>query len=233
MTGFEPNIPPPEPDPVWVPPEPVPRRPLWRPLGVLLSFAASILTLLGSFLTLLTSSIQVTDNERVVLTITSWGFRTTTNGVADSPTPVSLVPINGPPMVFAATALLTAAVVGLLASAAPGSVLITRAGSMIAVAAAAFVAATVWSILVQELNWIDRYSPSGLRGPQDYDVTTSIGLGFWLLLGATVAAIAGAVFACLPLRRRIRRRTEPDTPALGIPVVVVHRLPDEPADEPE
>ena len=210
---------------------PPPKRPLWRPLGALLCFGASILTLFATFLTLFTSDIQVVGVNRFVVTITSWELRATTNGVPEA-TPGGLVANHGPPLIVAAIVLVAAAVAGLLAAAAPSSVAITRIGSLTALGGAAFLAGITLVLTMEELSWLDQFRPGDSGGPQ-FTVDASIEIGFWLLAIANAAAIAGTVFAFLPLGRRLRRRTEPDTPPMGFPTaVVVHRLPDEPPDEP-
>src|SRR5439155_1440624 len=127
--------PPPEqdPDPVELVPErsrwrPAWRlrwRPRWRLLGALLCFASAILTLLGSFGTLFTATVEFSERSRSVLTITGWDIRVSTD-----------------------------------------------------------------------------------------------------------AALASIVFAWLPARARLDR-VEPDTSPIGVPVVVVHRLPDAEADDPQ
>ena len=243
MTGIEPNAEPPQPDPEWPPPaplEPPPpreRRQLWRPLGALLFFAAALMTLFGSFLTLFTSDVQAPNNDHFVLAVSGWGLRATINGAPDAASSEGIFATNGPPLIFAACVLLVAALLALLAAAAPASVPVGRISALTAVAGTAFLAGTTWTIGMQELSWLGFFGPNGAfsLGPR-YDVSATINVGFWLLITATAAAIAGGVFAFLPLRRRVRPRGEPDTPPLGIPglpgLAVVHRLPDEPPDEP-
>lgn len=257
MTGIEPNAqqsqsdptwsPQPDPDPAWSPlpdpdwpPPPPPRRPspLWRPLGALLCFAAAILTLLGSFLTLLTTEVRESNNSRFALTITGWDVSATTNGRPDAEGAAAIFPTNGPPLVAAAVVLLAAAILAVFAAAAP-STATTRANSVVTAAAAAFLAGTTATLLMEILNWYDRLRPNTPPGsPIQIDIVTTIGLGFWLIVTATTAALAGFVLTWLPLRRRPKNRIEPDTPTLGIPApvggdsAVVHRLPDEPAEEP-
>jgi hypothetical protein len=230
MTEIEPNVEPPQPDPVvYSPPaEPAPKRPIWRPIGVLLCFAASILTLLGSFMTLFRATVQFGQNSQLVLTITAWDIHAESAGRA---VPAGSTPDNGAPLVFAATVLLAAALLGLLATAVPVRVGIGRANIVLAAIGAAFLAGTVWTIGMQELAWREAF---GSRlAISDTDNAVSVTVGYWLLVIAAVVALASPVFAWLPARARSARE-EPQTPAFGVPVpVVVHRLPDAPADKPE
>jgi hypothetical protein len=241
MTGLEPNEDtPPRPDPVESLPAPPPapprrprRRPSWRLLGVLVCFAASILTLLGSFMTLFRASLAFGQSNQVTVTITAWDIHAESDGRS---LPGGSIAANGAPLVFAATLLLAAALLGLYATAVPDRVGISRATIVLTAAGAAFLAGTTWTIGMQALSWKDLFgTPSGIGFDDGAD--TNVAAGFWLLVVATVAALVSPLLAWLPARARPQPdRIEPETPPLGIPlgapVAVVHRLPDAPADEP-
>lgn len=225
------------------------RRAMWRPVSALLCFGAAILTLLGSFLDMFSTRLGGTNGNRIVLVVSSWSVRITNNGVPDTDTPPGLAAASGPPLIFAACVLLAAALLGLLAAAAPGSAAITRTGSLVAVGATAFLAGTTWAVTLEQLSLLDRFRPPQASAvPLRFEYEAAFELGFWLLIAANGAAIAGLVFALLPLGRgprlRLRGRVEPDTPPLGFPAlaspetgfpqeVIVHRLPDAPPDKPD
>jgi hypothetical protein len=177
------------------------------------------MTLLGSFLTLYTTKLG-----SLVLKITSWDIRADAGGQA---IPSGLVPDNGAPLVLGATILLSAALLGLVANALPARLGIGRANILLAAAGAAFLAGTTFSLGMQELSWMELFAP---RVVQSEDVRGTIGPGFWLLVVATVIALASPVLAWLPAQAR-PERDEPETPPFGTPVAVVHRLPDAPPDE--
>lgn len=227
MTGIEPdepNVQLAQPDPALLGP-PAPRRRPWRLLSVLLLFAASILTLVGSFQTLFTA--QVTEDTSVV--VTSWDITAESAGRSIS---AGGVPDNGAPLVFAATLLLAGALLGLVANAAPARIGIARANILLAAAGAAFLAGTTWTVGMQELNWLELFGPRFSSVRADPGTGTSIGTGFWLLLVGTVIALGSVVLSWVPARAQ-HDRIEPETPRFGIPTAaVVHRLPDVPPEEP-
>jgi len=236
MTGIkpdEPNVQLAQHDPDWPAPDPAPapkprRARPWRPLSVLLLFGAAILTLFGSFLEL--STVQLSPGLK--LRFTSWTVTLADSGPVDGPLPAGISANLGLPLAFAATALLAAAVAVLLAAAAPGSVAITRTGSMLAIGATAFLAGTSWALTMEQLSVLERFRPRSFGDrPVPFDYDGSLQIGFWLQVAANAVAIAGVVLALLPLGKRTRQRVEPETPRFGVPVAVVHRLPDAPPDE--
>jgi hypothetical protein len=200
------------------------RRPPVRVVGALLCFVASILALTGSFQTLFSAELT----ERTNVIVTGWDITAESDGQT---IPAGGVPENGAPLVFAATLLLAAALLGLLANAAPARVGIGRANILLAAVGAAFLAGTTLTIGMQELNWLELFRPERFR--TDAELDAGIGAGFWLLVVATVIALGSTVLSWLPARAR-HDRIEPETPPFGVPTTaIVHRLPDAPPDDPD
>lgn len=252
MTGSESGVqpfegewlpPPPEaetpPEVGWVPPPPAKdRRVLLRPVSALLFFAAALLTLFGSFMTLGTGTYRFQTEPMTSVTITSWemtieqpGGGVTGLSLSSSVDPV---PMSGVPLMFAAVVLLAAAVLGLLAAAAPGSLGIARLTGITAAIGAALLVGTAWTVGMEMLYWAESFRLTDSRVPNDFATSFTMGTGFWLLAAAVVAAVGAAVVAWRASRvsqpAMAREREEPETPRFGIPVVV--RLPDEPQQEP-
>jgi hypothetical protein len=252
MTGDQPPAqPPPPPDEGWSPapappaagvptypspptdgvatyPAPPPsRRALLRPTAAFLLFAAAIATLVGTFLDLFAGRIVFRGEERVALVISAWDASATERGV---PAEAGRVPTNGAPLVVAAAILLIAAVVGVLAAAAPGAPRVVRASGLLAPIATAFLIGTVWTVGMEVATWVSNFRP--VETPVtagSVRAESSVGNGFWLLLGGAVAAVVAtaAVWRAGFAGRVLSWRQEPETPRYGIPVVV--RLPDDPA----
>jgi len=136
-------------------------------------------------------------------------------------------PLHGVPLMFAVALLLATGVLGLLVAVTPTGSRFGRAHRMSAVIAAVFLVATVWSLGMQELWYRDALRPPD--GPETHS-TAGVGPGFWsLVAGAAIAGVA-AVLAWRPARKEVPGRDEPETPVLGIPVVI-RRLPDAPNGE--
>jgi hypothetical protein len=203
-----------------------------RPVSLLLCFAAAILTLIGSFLTLFSAewffseSLSGSSARGLSIKITSWEALTEPpdNGGFD-------VPLNGIPLVIAAVAMLLAAVFGMLASAAPGNLPMRRRAAMTVAVGTAFLTATVLGVVVQGLSWRQAWTGPAEESNPQLRVDAGFGAGLWLLVGAAVIAMA-ASGVLWRATRPAPDRVEPDTPSLGIPAVVVHRLPDEPQEAP-
>jgi uncharacterized membrane protein YccF (DUF307 family) len=213
-------------------PDPVPLA-QWNRFGVvgaLLCLGAAVLTAIGSFQALYAVDVEsVSGLWRQGRVVTSWDFELTTNGVPDPDSEAIGAPLNGVPLMFAVAVLLATAVLGMLVAATPASS--SRFGlahRIAAVIAAVFLVATVWSVGMQELWYQDV-----LRPPDETSIksTTQVGAGFWLLVAGAMLALVAAVVAWRPARADVWEREEPDTPVLGIPVVV-RRLPDAPPDRP-
>ncbi len=182
-------------------------------IGALLSLAAAALTMIGMLQDLLTARIFTQ-----TIAITSWDIRIETDGPSGSG--IAGGPLNGVPLVFAVVVLLAAAVLGMLAAVRPAGARFGRASALAAVVGAAFLAGTVATIGMQVLGWLDAF-----KLPDNPDQLT-VGPGFWTLVVGVGLAIAAAVTAWRQAGAE-PARVEPDTPRLGIPVVV-QRLPDEP-----
>ena len=106
---------------------------------------------------------------------------------------------------------------------------------LVAVVGATFLAAAVATVCVQELWWLDIFrSQVDTADNTAADIqnapTVTVGPGFWTLVIAVGLAVVAAVLAWRQSRPE-PERAEPDTPRLGIPVVV-RRLPDAAPDEP-
>jgi hypothetical protein len=226
----------PQVDAEWPPPEPVgtyvppakDRRVLLRPASALLSFGASVLTLLGSFMALLTGEFMVGGEVGLSVTVTSWEMQSVdTGGPLTAPTGAP-VPMTGAPLMFAAAVLLAAALLGLFAAALPGSAGVVRLSGVVSAVAAALLLGTVGTIGMEELYWKKSFESAGGSDP-GFTVSFGTGSGFWLLVGAVVLAVGAVAVSWLAERatRPVLTREEPDTPRFGVPVVV--RLPDEPA----
>lgn len=211
---------------------PPPRGHQARLLGAVGCFASAVLAAFGSSLPLFTSHVKRLGTTQLTLTFNGWGFDVR---AADPSVPTSKVgtfAINGAPLMFAAMALLAAALLGLIARYLPPGAGIRRASGITAAVGAAFLAGTVWTIGMQVLAWADSFRPTGAAaGNPDFSAGTTLSVGFWLLIAATVLAIAGAVLAWLPLRGGGQAvvvpppygpgwdRVEPVTPSIGMPVV--------------
>ncbi|MFL6142384.1 MAG: hypothetical protein ACJ72N_11035 [Labedaea sp.] len=187
----------------------------WPPA---LCLVAAALTATGSFLPLFVSTVRLGyPNVELVTTVTAWGLRATANGLPDSTNGVA--PLNALPLVLAVVLLLAA-------------VLLARRRAATAVAAAAFLTGAVATVGMQELAWKHNFEPTGVTATiPNLGVDLAVGSGFWLLVGAAVLAVAAALGALArPGAGPVGEREEPETPRLGIPVVV--RLPDEPPTPP-
>ncbi|HEU5469615.1 MAG TPA: hypothetical protein VFV67_03105 [Actinophytocola sp.] len=191
--------------------------------GVLFGLTAAVLTVIGSFQVL--ADVRQADFR---LTITSWD-----DFMEAIPSRLELAgspgtPLLGVPLVAAAAVLLAA----LLAVALPGDERLRRAAGMAAVVAAAFLAATVCAAGLVQRFWLAAFDRSlGGEGAQVGQWVRG-GPALWTLL---MAAGLSAVAAVVGWRasRNLAERVEPDTPVLGTPEVVVHRLPDAPANQPD
>jgi hypothetical protein len=188
----------------------------WPPLLCLL---AAALAATGSFLPLFVSTVRLGyPNVVLVTTVTAWELRATANGLPDSTQDVA--PLNALPLVLAVALLLA-------------TVLLVRRRVVLAVAAAAFLAGAVATVGVQELAWKVNFRPTGITTSiPDLGIDLAVGRGFWLLVGAAVLAAVAALVAVRQADATPEsEREEPETPRLGIPVVV--RLPDEPPALPD
>jgi len=217
---------PPQPDP--------PSRPWYRTYAAaaLFCLAAAVLTGISALQVLLTVHVWFGDGQRLTQVITAWEMRYTSSGLRFEPAPAmpQPVPLNSVPLLVGAALLLVAAVllafgaVRAMANRQPG-----RAGALVAVVAAVFVVATVGNIALQMQWWSTPFREPSPDPGSGLDAV--VGPGLWTALVAAVLAVAAAVVAWrAKLGPAEAARVEPDTPVLGIPVLV-HRLPDAPPDD--
>jgi hypothetical protein len=188
-----------------------------RLIGVAFAFAGAALLLISSFLPLFIGQLTRRGVVQFKMTVTGWGF-----GVEAGPNPASpvtrtgAVAINAYPLVFAGVLLFIGTVVALLAARNAATDRGRRAAVVTLAIAAAFTSGTALTVGVQAVSWTDSFQPTGgAAGNSDFAVDANLGVGFWLLLMATLLAIGAALHAALP-----SRQAEPDldTPRYGIPV---------------
>ncbi|HEV8558042.1 MAG TPA: hypothetical protein VGR06_16820 [Actinophytocola sp.] len=179
-----------------------------RWLVVACCVVAAGLTVAGSFLPLFVSTTRLGYPLSVLkVIVTGWGVQATANGLPDRAPDIE-VAVNGVPLVLAAALLLLAVV---------------KRGA--ALAGAGFLAGTVLTIWVQESTWPEVFRPAGILVTMpNLAIDLAVGSGFHVLVAAVLVAGLAALLALRPAVAP--EREEPDTPPLGVPVVV--RLPDEP-----
>jgi hypothetical protein len=200
-----------------------------RPVGPVLCVAAAVLTLVGSLQALYSTGYRYGGELGYAFTITGWGLRNDAPVGFGEVGSSEAVPPNGAPLAVAALVLLVAAVLGVRTAPWAGNARIAAASGPVAVIGAALLVGVVGTVGMQELGWLGAAerarAMSDIPGAPELSVEASVGVGFWLLVVASVLAVAAAL---LTSRRAPvgAAREEPDTPVLGIPVVT--RLPDEP-----
>jgi hypothetical protein len=221
----------PEPLPVPDGPEPAEPQPRSRTgmVGALLCLGAAALTMIGTFQDLVNAR-NFSQGGLQTYVITSWTTRFENNGTLEPGSQAA--PLNGVPLLISVAMLLVAAALGMLAANRPPGWRFGRLGGLAAVVGATFLAGTVATIGAQELWWLDIFGPPENAPPDpSIDTSVTVGPGFWTLAAGAGLAIVAAVTAWRRQARPEAVREEPDTPRLGIPVVVVTRLPDAPPDE--
>jgi hypothetical protein len=242
-TGPQPE-PEPEPEPE-TQPEPPPKG--WNRrglLGAVLGLAAVGATLIGSFLKLCTAQLSFGASPQEVLTVTSWRVDPSTQ--FDPLLAVS----NGIPLVFGAVLVGFGAVAALFAAPPSAPLAMRRLARVLVAIGAAFLAGSVWTVGMQVSSMVDSFESLGRdEGFRGLTVSAEVGSGFWLLLGAALAAIVAMVLTLLPpsAGRRAKRaaaagggaivwqlededtqeRVEPPTPGEAFPML------DEPLDLPQ
>lgn len=209
--------PPPEPEPT----PPAPGRGAGT-AGALFLLGAAALTLFGTFQNLVIARYIPGSPQAYV--ISYWDVRVENDTSETAP---GGVPFNGVPLLVAVALLLAAAVLGILAATRSSGARLGRTSGLVAVIGATFLTGAVATIAAQEVWWLNLFAmdntPTGASG-----TAATPGAGFWLPVVAVGLAAVGAVMAWRQGRSQ-PGRVEPDTPPLGVPVVV-RRLPDAPPD---
>lgn len=205
------------------------RKPVARTgmVGALLCVIAATLTMIGAFQDLVVAeNIGGPQDETYIVTL--WEFRLEADGVVQPAFVLADVgiPRYGVPLLFGIAMLFAAALLGMLTLARP----VTRWFGLTTVVAATFLAAVVSMIVPQAMRWQEMFQPPPDLDQQGIESTVGLGPAYWTLIAGAVLAIAAAVVAWRQPRVE-PERVEPETPPMGIPVGV-HRLPDEPQDQP-
>ncbi|MBN6036345.1 hypothetical protein [Amycolatopsis sp. 195334CR] len=184
------------------PPEPAPARDQRRGLSVLLTLAALLLAVAGSFLPLFVSVLPgVDDSDKVSITVSGWSGESDTGGFPPLEAGNLLAPFarNGPMLIVAALVLAAAAALT-VRSLKTGAAAPARAAS---VAAAAFLLAIAGSIGMQAIGWTTLFSSGGApAGP---------GFGYWMVAAGAVFAIVAAILLNLDPQRTPRQDSPADT----------------------
>jgi hypothetical protein len=218
----------PQPEPV----EPVERKPAGRAgmIGALLCLVAAVLTMIGMFQDLVVAR-NFGGPQGLTYRITLWDARVVADGAAESAVEGGAPPVpqNGVPLLFAVALLLAAALLGMLNRGRRAG-RISRVSGLTAVVAATFLTAAVAMVIMQALWWMDILGPVSVDPREGVDVQNAVGVGpaLWTLIVGVALAIAAAVLTWRQPRPE-PERVEPETPRMGIPVVV-RRLPDEMPD---
>lgn len=165
---------------------------------------AAVLTVAGSFMPLMELTDMVIADKQVDARMgySLWG----TGG--DDNDPFSLI---GVPVVLGAVLLAVAGLLGLTSTRqhpASGPVLAAR---LIGTGGTGLLAGSLAAVLIQ-LRVFARFDDMG-------PFRTTTGFGTWLLLAAGVLAVAAIVLLLVP--SLAKRGAEPETPAMGLPVVRV------------
>jgi hypothetical protein len=201
-------------------------------IGAVLCVAAAVLTAIGAFQDLVVIEGSGGPQDAIVF-ITLWEPRVEIDGVTqpDATFGVQSIPQNGVPVMFVVALLFAAALLGTLTQARPS----TRWFGLTTVVAASFLTAAVVMLVPQVLWWQEIFQPTPNvpEGVEVEEIATGVGPALWTLMAGAALAIAAAVVAWRRPRVEVAReeREEPDTPPMGVPVVV-RRLPDEPQDQP-
>ncbi|MFD4254782.1 hypothetical protein [Amycolatopsis thermoflava] len=198
---------------------PVPsRRRGWhggRLLGAALALLAAAAAVTGSFLALFEGELLFRGEPQLTLTVTGWDL--TAEAVQPGiPTNTFGSPVrNGYLLAAAGLLLVIAAVLSLAAARRNSSPARKFAAALAAATGAAFLLATAAGIVLQGVSLHESFRPAGAaEGDGAFSTSDSLGTGFWLVAGATLAAIVAAVLAAARGRRAPQDLT---TPRYGIP----------------
>lgn len=209
------------PQPYGPPPVPrAPRVPMRVPslVGAALAVLSAALLVVGSFLTMWMFTLSERGTQVGDLVVTGWSRRTDPPRSGDSLTQFQNThsPIYGIPLAVVAAALIAGAVLTFLSArrdAAPGRVAAAR--TVLLMASAATVAAVLTVVTEVEatlsLNGTNTTAAPAVR------VSYVTGIGFWLLVGGAVVAIAAAVVALLKQDGGAGDHSADKTPPQGFP----------------
>lgn len=195
------------------PPRPVaPAPPLLPAVATILLVVAGGLAIGGSFGKLEEES-ERAGSETLTLTYTSWHL---TQGGTYPMRIYFHAPHFGIPLVI--TGVLTIATGLMLAF---GRGVLARLAKPAAVASAGLLVGTVWTVGLVVSADLDAVTHS-----EDFDLTWTSGVGFWVLLTSGIAGVVGGLITLFG-NVVVHDRVEPPTPSLGIPVVY-HVSPESP-----
>ncbi|TLW94473.1 hypothetical protein FFT09_00795 [Saccharomonospora piscinae] len=168
---------------------------------------AAALTVLGTFLPLFRGELSALGSVQFDLAITAWGFDT------NAPVQEGGVANNGIPLSVAAALLLVAAVLVAVPALRRRP---TPMGRLACGMSAAFLAGITVAVVMQSLSWLETFRATGDTGAvPEVGLETGLGAGLWLLVGATVLALAAVWLAPPPGASTADR--EPITPRYGFP----------------
>ncbi|ALG12752.1 hypothetical protein [Kibdelosporangium phytohabitans] len=174
-----------------------------RQIGSGVWILAAVVTTAGSFMPLLTFNTNFGDGgARPSMSYTLWG--------ADN-RGFEMFPMFGVPVIVGAVLLLAAGLLGLMSTRlhpASGSVLAAR---LIGTGGAGVLAGslTVVFLFLQVFESVDDDGASRVNN----------GIGAWMLIAAAIIALIAVVLMLVP--KLAKRGEEPETPAMGIPVIRV------------
>ncbi|AIJ20764.1 hypothetical protein AMETH_0672 [Amycolatopsis methanolica 239] len=219
---------------------PVPHRPSgWqgkRVAGAVLALLAAAAALTGAFLPLFVGELRFNGETQLKLTVTGWDLSAEAAGPG-IPTSTAGEPVrNGWALAGAGLLLLIAAMIGFAAARRASSPGGKFAAALAGGIGAGFLAATTLSIVLQAISLHESFRPAGIAEGND-GVTTadSLGVGFWLVAGATVLAIVAAALAAgrgkrAPAPPPPTYDYDPVTPRYGFPAQQPLPRPQPPAD---
>lgn len=180
-----------------------------RLLGAAAALAAAILAVVGSFLPLVSGSLNRGDTVMVRISVTGWTLR----GDSPSGTPVTTfggAAQNGIPLTIAAALLLVVVLLMLVATPRSAPPVLRAAAVTGGAVVVAFFVGVLLTVGIQTGNLVSTFQPIG-NAAGDRTVRTDVGLGagFWLELVAGLLAVAAVVLAALPARRVPRHAQAP------------------------
>ncbi|GAB3580677.1 hypothetical protein GCM10027445_51390 [Amycolatopsis endophytica] len=215
--------------------QPVPSRPPgWqgkRIVGSVLALLAAASAVTGAFLALFIGELRFRGATQLKLTVTGWDLSAEA-ATPGTPTTTFGEPVrNGWALGGAGLLLLIAAAVGLAAARRTSTPGVKFAAALLTGIGAGFLAATTLSIFLQAISLNESFRPTGAaQNFADVAAIGRLGLGFWLVVGATVLAVVAAVLAA----SRGRRAPAPPPPQYGYdPITPRYGFPAQPPFPPQ